>query len=483
MHPLSSLSTFPHHFDLLFDSTVNQDSLTHASSAEEDQHTHTIQRQKGEYPKLSKKESTQHQRLNLKKSRIQEGIEEFQAWVHDLLLQGFKTLLDRPHESCEVIARRLVDTQLRGVSVWIQTLPFRLKQERPLDQKMAYITETLSSILATLRWYQMTQTSLPFHTDLKKELDRTLGASPSKKKLIASGEGLQVQSKWQVFALICIPENGGFTLQCWLRSLPPFCRFAVLHFFSLTRPKIHQYPPFQLGTLHDLNLLFYPSLWPLRAFQLEEKLNHVNTSVELPPPHLPSSESPSSDYPNVDMNIESSSTFKNSIFKTTTGRILLPHQMPLTHRQLTELKIDYERTFKREFKASFHLPVIDEGRSQLSWSWPNSMFTLQEALESVFTQKMYTPWRSWIPFQCKDIYLSEDTSTSQLLLVDQNGKGAVSIDRLTLPSDWSTCLTLLCPITHCLGLWNGVEVRLCVLLFEGEHLWMNDHQEISFEFK
>ncbi|QJX48718.1 SWIM zinc finger family protein [Hymenobacter taeanensis] len=202
-------------------------------------------------------------------SRMQQGAEELETWLADLMRAGLATAESQPLSFWENQAARLVDNQLPGLAAVLRELP-SLRHQGPTWP------ELLLGQVGEL--YLLTRTTrnlgqLPAET--RREVLQQLGVTSKKEEVLATQPA--VTDQWLVLSQTTTQEERLLVRRSWLQGQTT-SRYALVVEFSFggqafTTSLVPE------GRFAG-SVTFYPSLFPLRAVPGE--LTFVGTSTLAP---------------------------------------------------------------------------------------------------------------------------------------------------------------------------------------------------------
>jgi hypothetical protein len=213
-------------------------------------------------------EAAQAKRLQARQQKVSGGVEELRRWIKDIVRNGLLTIPEKGGAYWENMAKRMVDAQAPGLAARIRALgevDFFAEgwQTRFLDR--------LVKIYLILQGYRQME-ELP--AALQEDLKSLIGFSFAQEEL-KSQEG--IRDEWFVLARKATEEEQLTVERNWLYGWRSKRYALVLQFYVRNQvPGVSLSP----GTSMDATLVFYPSVYPLRALIKEI---HNTRLAELPP--------------------------------------------------------------------------------------------------------------------------------------------------------------------------------------------------------
>lgn len=200
----------------------------------------------------AKKTATKNKRLQ----RMQDGLQDLELWMSDIMRQGLASLEKDAYKTCEDIAKRMQDAQLKGVANRLRELPMMIGYS---DNWIERVLAALGEIYLFAQAFKRIDT-LPenFQAQLKIE-----GGINIKKEELADKEG--VKDEWLVLGKIegTDPLNDSLTFRrIWLWGNHTGRPALVLDFAFGGAGFQHH---FAKGMSFEGEVIYYPGTLPLRC--------------------------------------------------------------------------------------------------------------------------------------------------------------------------------------------------------------------------
>lgn len=244
-----------------------------------------------EQARLAEKQQKQQQRKLERQAGIVQGLQEFDRWLADQMRTGLSGLLEDLSARCRVMAARLVDARAQGLAGQLDELPARVWQHDSNERPAALIAE-LGRLLLLSRQYQRLNNNPAAEPVAWAAVSRLVGNSEPVAELLEDQTALRVRGVWEVLASRDETRRDGLIAQMtWLletgaalaqtsdgaESATRQPRFALLldYVAASTGRRGAALVP---GQLIEAELVFYPSLWPMRAAIAER-----SSSTSAPP--------------------------------------------------------------------------------------------------------------------------------------------------------------------------------------------------------
>lgn len=213
-----------------------------------------------------KKAQDKIKRQGAKLAKVQNGLAELEIWLCDLIRNGLMTLPEKSRSFWEDAAVRMVDAQATGMAAAIRglrDLDFRSDQHWQ-EEALAIIAQMWMTVRGFERMDQ-----LP--TGMQAELRMQLGIGPGPKDVLADPAAEGINDQW--LAIGCQTEqiDDITTQRNWLYGCHSG-RFALVLYFAYKKMPIES--PIIPGKVLDAELVFFPSVTPLRAVIRNQGITH-----------------------------------------------------------------------------------------------------------------------------------------------------------------------------------------------------------------
>ena len=194
------------------------------------------------------------QRAARREACAQEGIDELNLWLHDMLGEGLAELPRRPQSFWAVIASHMIDAQLPGLARMVGELA-TIPNSGPgwPDRMLARLGRLQLLLEAAQRQDQLDK-------GLQAEVRAALGFNESKEDVLAQGE--LVSDDWLVVGRAIAGEDRLKVQRTWLRGTATRQTCLVLDFAAGTQTLDQS---LITGTHFEADIRFYPGAKPLRG--------------------------------------------------------------------------------------------------------------------------------------------------------------------------------------------------------------------------
>lgn len=202
-------------------------------------------------------EVAQAKRVAAREEKVEAGLAELELWLHDLLRTGLMGLSSKPGRYLDDMAARLVDAQAPGLARLLKDLPALMMSGTDWTQDVLACLGNLQLIISAYR----RQEDLP--ETVRADLRRVLGWNDNQKEL-QGNEGLA--DSWLVLAQLSSQEDRLQVRRSWLWGKETG-KVALILEFSFAG-QTFQYP-LVVGQKFEMELVYFPSQYPLRAVPKE----------------------------------------------------------------------------------------------------------------------------------------------------------------------------------------------------------------------
>lgn len=184
---------------------------------------------------------------------MDEGVEELDKWLRDLIRQGLAGLESQPAAFWQQPAARMTDCKLGAIGRRIRALPALFQQADWPDRLLA---ELGSLYLFVRAWQRREQLS----SEQQLELQQLAGLSLRKEEVLATGT--VVSGHWLVMGLYTGEEDKLVYRRVWLRH-ESSGQWALLLDFSFGQQGFADH--WVCGSAYQGRLSYYPGVLPQRA--------------------------------------------------------------------------------------------------------------------------------------------------------------------------------------------------------------------------
>lgn len=191
-----------------------------------------------------------------RRERMTAGLADLQRWLADLVHQGLATLPGQP-DIWDNMAKRMVDAQLPGIAQRLKEMARIPGRDESWPARLLLALGRLQLLIEA--YAQRDQLPEALQTDLLT----TLGISPGKDQVIATGE--QVKDTWLVIGQAFDEEERLWVRRVWLESSAG--KRALLIDFSHGTRQFEQ--GYLTGSSYLITLVFYPGSVPMRALVID----------------------------------------------------------------------------------------------------------------------------------------------------------------------------------------------------------------------
>lgn len=196
------------------------------------------------------------------------GLDDVERWILDVIGQGLAGFTSTMHDRCRTLARRLVDAKAPGLAGQVDQLPAQLlllpEEERPLAA-----LEALGHLHLLVEAYRRLDL-LP--GPLAADIRRLVGYTVKTEEVLSDPDAPRARGAWGCFGARTVVQADDLQrVESWFLRLGEaegVPRFALLvdHRPSTAGRVVS---PFSIGDRLDAELVFYPSVHPLRALIAE----------------------------------------------------------------------------------------------------------------------------------------------------------------------------------------------------------------------
>lgn len=204
----------------------------------------------------------QAKRIAQREAKISAGLADLDQWLRDLMRQGLATAQTQPYSFWDNAAARMVDAQAPG-------LARRLRNMAGIphtgDNWPSRLLAELGKLYLLVQGYQRL-TTLP--EAVQAEVRSQMGWTQKQEELLTSPSSLVVEDTWSVLGKHIITEDNLNVQRVWLWGNVHQRPALMLSFGYQNQPLDTSLMP---GTAVPAALVFYPSLYPLRALVKERQ--------------------------------------------------------------------------------------------------------------------------------------------------------------------------------------------------------------------
>ncbi|MCC6411776.1 MAG: hypothetical protein IT270_08955 [Saprospiraceae bacterium] len=209
--------------------------------------------------KAPSREAAQEQRRHERLDRAERGMEDLEVWINDTLRRGLATIVYENPGAIELIASRMADASLTGISRSLRLLA-ALPPGNPTWTESA--TKCIADLCLALHAFRRRE---HLNEAQATDLQTFLGIATPKEKVMQTGE--RIDDAWAVVGKTEETLEKQLSVRrTWLlggRTL----RQAVLIDYAFGG--VYEPTP-EVGSIVQAPLAFYPSAYPLRALPAQE---------------------------------------------------------------------------------------------------------------------------------------------------------------------------------------------------------------------
>ena len=206
----------------------------------------------------AKKVATANKRIK----RMQEGLQDLEVWMADILRQGLVSLEKDAYSICEAIAKRMQDAQLKGMANRLRELPLMIGyQENWIEQTLAVFGEMYLFAQAFKRLDKLPE-------DFQTQLKMIGGINVKKEELDLNNA---VKDNWLILGKMegTDPVNDRLTFRrVWLWGSNTG-RPALLLDFAFGGAGFQNH--FAKGMSFEGEVVYYPGTLPIRCEVVNQK--------------------------------------------------------------------------------------------------------------------------------------------------------------------------------------------------------------------
>ncbi len=212
--------------------------------------------------------AAQAKRIDERELKVAEGLKQLSVWMDDLIRGGIAGLETKPFTFWDDQARRLVDSQAKGLATRIRNLAEIPKSSRDWPQRMM---DELGQTRLLVHAYQRSET---LSSELKADVRQLIGWTVSQAELTETGE--VVEDDWFIFGQQIKDEERFRTQRSWTIGRKTQREALLLQF----APGVQGFPESIVpGTIQSGKLLFYPGTVRQRA-KYQERTGETTCSFE-----------------------------------------------------------------------------------------------------------------------------------------------------------------------------------------------------------
>lgn len=213
-------------------------------------------------------EAAQLKRQQARTQKVNDGINELQLWIKDIIRSGIVTVPEKQNTLFENISRRMIDAQAPGLAAQVKELG-----------NLNYFKEGWQSVFLEkiLRLYLLLigyQNQSSLDPVLQEDLRSLIGFTQIQEEL-KSKEG--IRDKWFVLSKQISEEEQLLVEKNWLYGMNSKQSALILQFYVRS-----QMPALTLtaGSVYDATLVFFNSTIPLRAIVKESQISQNTVPPE-----------------------------------------------------------------------------------------------------------------------------------------------------------------------------------------------------------
>ncbi|MEQ1669317.1 MAG: SWIM zinc finger family protein [Hyphomicrobium sp.] len=198
------------------------------------------------------------------------GVDELDLWIFDQLGQGMASFAGRAPQAVRAVSQRLVDAKAGGLAAYLDRLSAELFRVAEAERADAAI-ERLAIVTLIASAYRRQDHLPPL---LREDVRRAAGWVQKREDLLADATAPRVESTWIVAANISEVQPGKIRrLETWLINAAPVegaPRVGLLVDFVPVSGGAYGFA-FELGETLNGEIVFYPSMAPLRGLLATRK--------------------------------------------------------------------------------------------------------------------------------------------------------------------------------------------------------------------
>ena len=211
-------------------------------------------------------EAAQAKRQQARQNKVADGIEELRLWIKDIVRNGILSIPDKGFVFFENMAKRMVDAQAPGLANMIRVLGecnFYAEgwQSRFMDQ--------LSAIYLVIEGHK---NSANLEDNVQQDIKTWIGFTQSQEEL---KEQTGITDTWLVLSKQTVEVDNITTERNWLYGTQSNHYALVLQFIVRGQGGQLTFTP---GMFIQAELIFYPSVAPLRAIVKRQIATNSNNS-------------------------------------------------------------------------------------------------------------------------------------------------------------------------------------------------------------
>jgi len=212
-------------------------------------------------------EAAQAKRLQAREQRVNDGIAELLQWIRDIIRNGMLNLPEKNAAFWENMAKRMIDAQAPGLAGMVRELgDINFYKE-------GWQTKTLDQFLRIYLLTQAYKNISSLKEGLQSDIKNLIGFTQNQDELKAKNG---IREDWFVLGKQVTQEEQLTVERNWLYGMHSKQYALILQFYVRNQiPSITLTP----GTVTDAELVFYPSVLPLRALVKQQYNSKPATGI------------------------------------------------------------------------------------------------------------------------------------------------------------------------------------------------------------
>ncbi|ALG69163.1 SWIM zinc finger family protein [Beggiatoa leptomitoformis] len=219
-------------------------------------------------PKAPVNEAAQAKRAEKRENTVQAGLTDISLWLNDIIRTGLADLKNRPYHFFEQMAARMVDAQAMGVARYLQLFASTVNSSD--SNWSSQLLADMAKLHLLIESYQHLDQLDP---TLQSDIRALIGWTQKKENLLE--ERPAVRDNWFVCGQYMDSQSQLVTQRIWLYG-ETSQQFALLLTSAHPSNLIALDRQWLTGTTVDADLVFYPSVYPLRAI-LKARYSHADS--------------------------------------------------------------------------------------------------------------------------------------------------------------------------------------------------------------
>jgi hypothetical protein len=216
-------------------------------------------------PKALARAAAARERNRLEReASVRGGLDELDLWLEDQVGRGMVAFVAQSSAACRAIAQRLVDAKAPGLASRVDGLPSRLFSLPEAMRPMAAV-EKLGQLHLLAEAYRRQD---EIGSGLKADVRQAVGWTVSREDLFGDATAERVQGRWRVVAVRSeVQPDKLRRIETWLRLEENGTFALLLDFVPVSTGAASG--GYVTGEVLDAEVVFYPSVAPLRALVVQ----------------------------------------------------------------------------------------------------------------------------------------------------------------------------------------------------------------------